>query len=139
MQLTQFHTLRSGVQANASPSKGQALIALESILRDRLMGSGLFDTVEVEHTHDTDRLLAGLLQFRRTLDEEQVAVAVDRIWREVAYPFWEVHSTRAETDFVELQGATREAIDGPYTTVHVIAEKSTVPSQRGPLHRGGRA
>lgn len=133
MQLTHFHALRSGVQTNASPSKGQALIALESILRDRLEGSGLFDTVEVEHTHDTDRLLAGFCRYRASFSEDQVAAALERLWEEqVAYEFWEVHVSRAEDGFVEFQGATREKINGPYVTVHVIAEVSPVPAQRTP-------
>ena len=135
MQLMHFHTLRSGVQANASPSKGQALIAMEGILRERLARSGVFDTVEVEHTHDTDRLLAAICQYRQSLSEGDVADAIERLWtEEVAYPFWEVHAFNVDSDFVEFQAATRGTVGGPYVTVHLIAEKSSVPAQRGPLH-----
>lgn len=131
MQLLHFHTLRTGVQANASPSKGQALIALESVLRDRLKDSGLFDTVEVEHTHDTDRLLAGICQYRQSLSEHDVLDRLEEVWEEqVAYPFWEAHAVGIDDGFVEFEAATRERVNGPYVTVHLIAEKSSVPSQR---------
>lgn len=132
MQPAHFHALRSGVQTNAPPSKGRALARLERILRRRLKRSGLFDTVEVEHTPDPDRLLAGICQYRASLSADDVAAALERLWEdEVAYEFWEVHVTRVDDDFVEFQGATREKVDGPYVTLHLIAEKSPAPARRG--------
>jgi hypothetical protein len=133
MRLMHFHQLRSGVQDNASPSKGVALIAMEGILRDRLTRSGLFDTVEVEHTHDTDRLLAAFCHFRVHLDETAVVEAVESIWcAEVCYEFWEIHAAVVDDDFVEFQAATRQKVNGPYVTVHLIAQRSPVPAQRDP-------
>lgn len=134
MQLTQLHTLRSGLQVNASPAKGRALIAMESTLRDLLTGSDLFDTVEVEHTDDPDQLVVSLCCYRHHLSEEQVAVAIDHLWNErVRYPFWEAHSTNVDEDYVALQGVTRESAYGHYVTVHLIAQRSPVPAQRSPI------
>lgn len=134
MQLMHFETLRSGVQRNASPAKERALVAMESILRDLLKDSGLFETVEVDHTDDPDQLLVGLCQFRQSLTEYDVADAIERLWDEgVRYPFWEAHSVRVEDDYVELHGATRESAVGRYATVHLVAQRAPVPSQRAPL------
>ncbi len=133
MQLMHFHTLRSGVQANASPARGPALVALEGVLRDSLAGTGLFDSIEVEHTDDPDQLVVGLCQYRPNLTEDQVAMTVEHLWDgSVCYPFWEAHSTRIDDGFVEFEGATRDGPVGRYVTVHLVAQRSPVPAQRGP-------
>jgi len=133
MQLMHFHTLRSGVQLNASPASGRELIAMESILRDVFTDSGLFDTVEVEHTDDPDRLVVSLCQYRPNLSEHDVADAVEDLWgQRVRYPFWEAHSIRVDEGYVEFQAATREGPGGHYVTVHLVAQRSSVPSQRSP-------
>jgi hypothetical protein len=135
MQLMHFHTLRSGVQANASPARGQALVAMESILRDALKDTRLFDTVEVEHTDDPDQLVVALCQYRPNLTEDQVALTIEHLWDgQVRYPFWEAHSTSVDDGHVEFEGATREGPVGRYVTFHLVAQRSPVPSQRGPLH-----
>jgi hypothetical protein len=134
MKLVHFHTLRSGVQRNASPATERALVAMESNLRDLLSGTGLFDTVEVDHTEDPDQLVVALCQFRHNLSEDQVAAAVERIWDEgVSYTFWEAHSTFVDDGYVELEGATRESVLGRYATVHLVAQRSSVPAQRSPM------
>jgi hypothetical protein len=134
MKLVHFHTLRSGVQRNASPATARALVAMESTMRDLLTRTGLFDTVEVEHTDDPDQLVVALCQYRHNLSEDQVAAAVERIWEEeVSYTFWEVHSTTADDGYVELEGATRESVLGRYATLHLVAQRSAVPAQRSPL------
>lgn len=131
MQLTHFHTLRTAVQQNASPSRGEALDALESALCDQLGACGLFDTVEVEHTDDVDQLVVGLCEYRTSLTEDQVASALESLWTEdIAYPFWQANTVRVADGFVELEAASRESLDGRYVTVHVVAQRSLVPSQR---------
>lgn len=133
MQLMHFHTLRSGVQANASPARGPALVAMEGLLRDSLKSTGIFDSVEVEHTEDPDQLIVALCQYRPNLTEDQVALTVEHLWDgEVRYPFWEAHSMRVDDDFVEFEGASRDGPVGRYVTVHLVAQRSAVPSQRGP-------
>lgn len=134
MKLMHFHTLRSGVQINASPATEQALVAMENNLRDALSDSGLFDSVEVEHTDDPDQLVVALCQYRPNLTEDEVAETVERLWDErVSYTFWEVHAMRVDDGFVELEGATRESVVGRYATVHLVAQRSQVPTQRGPV------
>lgn len=135
MQLMHFHTLRSGVQANASPATGRALVAMESFLRDTLSDTKLFDAVEVEHTDDPDQLIVALCQYRPNLTEDHVASLIEQVWEEkLRYPFWEAHSTRVDDGHVEFEAATREGPIGRYITVHLVAQRSAVPSQRGPLH-----
>lgn len=135
MQLMHFHTLRSGVQMNASPASEQALVAMESILRDVFTDSGLFDTVEVEHSNDPDRLIVSLCQYRPNLSEDDVAGAIEELWEQrVRYPFWEAHSTWVDEGHVEFQAASRIDPMGHYVTVHLVAQPSPVPSQRSPLH-----
>lgn len=135
MQLMHFHTLRTGVQANASPAQGPALVAMESILRDSLKDTRIFDSVEVEHTDDPDQLVVALCQFRPNLTEEQVALTIEHLWDgQIRYPFWEAHSTSVDEGHVEFEAATREGPSGRYVTFHLVAQRSAVPSQRGPLH-----
>lgn len=133
MQLMHFETLRSGVQRNASPATERALVAMESILSELLVDSGLFDTVEVDHTDDPDQLVVALCQFRHNAAEFLIASTIERLWDDgVRYPFWEVHSTRVEDDYVEFYGATRESMVGRYATVHLVAQRAPVPAQRSP-------
>lgn len=133
MRLVHFHTLRSGVQTNASPATGRELVALEGILRDTLEASRLFDTVEVGHTDDPDQLVVGLCAYRAHLDEDMIASSLERLWDEqVRHPFWEAHSTYVEDGYVEMETATRLGASGPYVTFHLVAQRSPVPGQRSP-------
>lgn len=133
MQLVHFHTLRSGIQLNASPASGRTLVLREGVLRQALQTSGLFDTVEVEHTDEPDRLLVSLCQHRASLSEEQVAAAIEELWAtRVQFPFWEAHSTNVYDGQVEFEGATRMGPTGAYVTVHLVTQVSPVPSQRSP-------
>ncbi len=102
---------------------------------DVLSESGLFETVEVEHTDDPDQLVVGLCRLEDSVSEDVVGVAVQRLWRDhVSYPFWEIHSIKAEDDHVELHGATRESIVGGYVTVRLVAHRPSVPAQRTSLN-----
>ncbi len=128
-----FHTLRSGIQSNVAPAAAPVLLLRAQALRDGLEATRLFDSVEVEPTDDRDRLVVALCRFRPHLAEEQVARAVDELWESsVRFPFWEAHSTEVDDDHVEFQAATRQGPAGGYVTVHLVAQRSPVPSQRGP-------
>ena len=106
---------------------------MESILRDVFTDSGLFDTVEVEHTDDPDRLIVSLCQYHPNLAGHDVADAVEELWdQRVRYSFWEAHSIWVDDGQVEFQAATRESSSGFYVTVHLVAQPSPVPSQRSP-------
>ena len=134
MQLVHFHSLRTGVQVNASPASGEELVSMETALRDTLLGSGLFETVEVEYTDDPDRLVIGLCEFRADLTEDEVAAAIERIWDERGrYAFWEAHALVVHPEHVEFEAATRAGHAAHYVTVHMVAQKARIPAQRQPL------
>jgi len=137
MHLMHFHQLRAGLQNNAPPASEPALTDRAELLRGLLTGSGLFVTVEAEHTGDPDRLLAGLCTFRQAAAEEDVAAGVERLWLDwLCYPFWEVHSTYVDANHVEFEGATRESVLGHYVTVHLVCQRAPVPAQRAPEAAG---
>ncbi|HEX6249061.1 MAG TPA: hypothetical protein VFZ64_14410 [Nocardioidaceae bacterium] len=104
---------------------------MESIFRDTLEASQLFDTVEVDHTDDPDQLVVGLCAYRAHLDEDHVASALERLWDDqVRHPFWEAHTTYVDDGYVELETATRLGPAGNYVTFHLVAQRSPVPGQR---------
>lgn len=134
MELVHFHTLRLGVQSNASPAAGEELTAMAAAFADMLHSSELFDSVEVDVTDDPDRLVIGLSQFRADLPEQEVADTIGRLWDErVRYPFWEAHALVVEPDHVEFEAATRAGPASRYVTVHMVAQKTRIPVQRQPL------
>ena len=131
MNTLMFRRMRSAIQSNASPGRDDQLQTVEEALREVLMESGLFEEVEVEHTDDPDRLVIALCQFRPFLTAGDVARRLEQIWADrVRYPFWEAHALQTETDFVELEAATRASSDAPYVTLHLVAQKAHIPSQR---------
>jgi hypothetical protein len=133
MDLLQFHKLRAAIQDNAFPGSGTQVVTVESTLRDMLMASGLFETVEVEHTDDLDQLVIALCQFRPFYTEADVADRLEEIWRDrVRYPFWAAHAIRVERGHIEFEAATRHSGEGHYVTVHLVAQRAGIPSQRMP-------
>ncbi len=131
MDLTKFHRVRTGIQVNASPGTGPELTAVESTLRSVLMASGLFEEVEVEHTTDPDRLVIALCQFRPFLTEHDVATGLEEIWSDrVRYRFWEAHAVSTDDGHVEFEAASRASELGHYVTVHLVAQKAGIPTQR---------
>jgi len=134
-QLIRYRRLRTAVQANAGPEGAERLRALEVALRAALLDSGLFVDVEAGHTDDVDRLVIALCHFGPGMTEAAVARALSVLWQEkLRYPMWECHAVILEEDHVELQGATRGTSNGPYVTVHVVAQRAKVPMQRAPLN-----
>lgn len=133
MDLLQFHKLRTAIQDNAYPGSGAEVVTVESTLRDVLMASGLFETVEVEHTEDRDQLVIALCQFRPFYTEADVAARLEEIWRDrVRYPFWAAHAIRVEPGHIEFEAATRHSGEGHYVTVHLVAQPAAIPGQRTP-------
>ena len=133
MDLLQFHRMRTAVQDNAFPGKETELTTVAGSLRDMLMRSGIFESVEVEHTDDPDQLVVGLCAYRAHLGEELVATGIERLWEErLRHPFWEAHAVYVDDGYVELEAATRLGPDGRYVTVHLVAQRAPVPGQRGP-------
>jgi hypothetical protein len=131
MDLLQFHRMRTAVQDNAYPGKEDELATVESALRDKLMSSGIFEEVEVEHTDDPNQLVIALCKFLPYFDERDVARHLEQIWGDrVSYPFWEAHAFHVEHDHVEFEAATRFSSGGHYVTVHLVAQKGRIPAQR---------
>jgi hypothetical protein len=131
MNLLMFHRVRTAIQENASPGTGAELVSVETKLRDMLMASGIFEEVEVEHTDDPDQLVIALCKFRPFYTEGDVAERLEAIWGErVRYPFWESHALSTDSDFVEFEAASRSSESGHYVTVHLIAQRAGIPTQR---------
>lgn len=134
MDLMQFHKLRRAIQVNAYPGSGPDLASVEGNLRDLLMASGIFESVEVDHTDDLDRLVIALCEFRPELDEFDIAARIEELWHDrVRYPFWEAHSLMVDREHVELEAATRGSSTGHYVTLHLVAKKARIPAQRAPM------
>jgi hypothetical protein len=131
MDLLQFHRMRTAVQDNAFPGKETELDTVAAQLRDMLMRSGIFEEVEVEHTDDRDQLVIALCKFLPYFTEQDVARHLERIWADrVSYPFWEAHAFHVENEHVEFEAATRYSSGGHYVTVHLVAQKAQIPTQR---------
>jgi hypothetical protein len=131
MDLLQFHKLRTAIQDNAFPGSGTELATVESTLRDVLLASGLFESVEVESTRDNDRLVIALCRFRPFYTERDVAGRLEEIWDDrVAYPFWQAHALRLADGHIEFEAATRHSPGGHYVTVHLVAQRGAIPAQR---------
>jgi hypothetical protein len=88
----------------------------------------------VEHTDDPDQLVIALCKFRPYYTERDVAKRLEEIWKDrVGYPFWEAHAIHADDGHVELEAASRPSENGGYVTVHLVAQKAHIPTQRAPL------
>lgn len=129
MKLVEYHKLRRGVQMNARPGAVPELRALETQLRAALTAAG-FAEVETGATTDPDRLVIGLCTFTGH-GAEAVAEVLEVLWQDhLRYGFWEAHAILVENDQIELLAATRASVTGHYATVHVVAQRGSVPSQR---------
>lgn len=132
MDVMQFHRMRRAMQVSVSPGAHEELVSVEQSLRDLLMRSGVFEEVEVEHTDDPDQLVIALCKFDPGCTEAEVATRLTDIWSErVSSPFWEAHVLSVEREHVEFEAATRMSSRGGYVTVHLVAQKARIPSQRG--------
>ncbi len=95
------------------------------------IASGLFAKIEVEQTDNPDSLVIALCEYRPELAEQEIATRLEDIWRHaVAYQFWEAHTTFVDADHVEFEAATRPDSTGRYVTLHLVAQRTSVPAQR---------
>ena len=134
MDLLQFHKLRTAIQDNAYAGSGTDLASMEENLRDLLMASGVFETVEVERTDDPDQLVIAFCHFKPNYSEKDIAAHIEHLWHErVRYPYWEAHVTLVDDEHVEFEAATRGSNTGHYVTVHLVAQKAFIPAQRVPI------
>jgi hypothetical protein len=134
MDLLQYHRVRTAIQGNAFPGSDNDLETVEGSLRNLLMASGVFEEVEVAHTDDPDQLVIAMCKFLPYYSEADVARHLERIWGDrVSYPFWEAHAFHVEKEHVEFQAASRHSSGGHYVTVHLVAQKARIPSQRTPF------
>lgn len=134
MDLARFHKVREGVQSNASPGTSGEVAAAEALLRSALQATPGFLHVEVERTPDLDRLVIAMCSVSPDLSTSDAADALLALWlHQVSEPFWEAHGLVVHEDQVELEAATRASSHAGYLTVHVLAQRSAVPAQRGPV------
>lgn len=131
MDLMQFHRMRTAVQDNAFPGRESDLRTVAAQLQNMLMSSGIFEEVEVEPTDNPDELVIALCKFMPFFTEQDIAHHLERIWGDrVSYPFWEAHAFHVENDHVEFEAATRHSSSGHYVTVHLVAQRAQIPTQR---------
>ncbi len=131
MELTHYKKLRTAVQSNSSPAKGDQVVRLADSLRDSLMATGFFDEVEVDHTENLDGMVIAMCKFPAEMSESQVAAKLEQAWEDrLRFQFWEAHATQVDVDQVEFQGATRTGSAGAYVTIHIVAQKAPIPAQR---------
>jgi hypothetical protein len=133
MNLTQFHRMRTAIQGNARPGRGHDVEVVEGRLRGVLTDSTLFEEIEVEHTDDPDQLVIALCTFRPDYTADDIAFRLENLWSDrLRGTSWEAHALLTEEDHVELEAASRVGPAGHYVTVHVVAQKATIPHQRSP-------
>jgi hypothetical protein len=131
MNVLMFRRVRTAIQNNTSPGQEPEVAVVEENLRETLMASGVFEEVEVEHTDDPDQLVIALCQFRPFYTERDVAMRLEEIWKDrVRYPFWAAHAIQTDDGHVEFQAASRPSEEGGYVTVHLVAQRAGIPSQR---------
>lgn len=133
MNLTAFQSLRRGLQLNAGPASSQARRVFEVALREELLASGVFVTLEVGSSDEADHLLVALGSFRADVDQAVVVAAVERAWDTVAFHHWSGHAFLTEDGHVELQAATLDRPNGRYVTFHLVVERSAVLSGAAPV------
>ena len=134
MNLMDFQKLRTGLQMNARPGARAELSAVEANFRKALMATGAFESVEVEHTDDPDRLVIALCRFHAEYDERQIAELVSSTWdNQIRYTYWDASAVLLDDEHMEFQAATRDSQTGDYVTLHMVAQKSAIPAQRRPM------
>ncbi len=132
MQLTDFHKLRAAVQDNSAPGTPDQLLTLEQQLWSGLVSTGTFADVETGGTDDPDRLVIAMCRFPGQLAAEEIADRLERLWLDrLRFDLWEAHALIVTRGQVELEAASRSA-SGHFVTLHVLAQQSPVPAQRGP-------
>jgi len=110
----------NGYYAYAKSKLAQILFTRE--LAERLGDRGV--TVNALHP-------ATLMDTNMVLGPEQdIAAHVVQLQDRVRYRFWEAHSLIVDEGHVEFEAATRESSTGAYVTVHLLAQRARIPTQR---------
>lgn len=133
MDLVGFHKLRTAVQQSSGRPAAEDVLAVERRLWSALVSAGTFADVEVDRTDDADRLVIAMCRFPGRLSVEEVAWTLERLWLDrLRYDFWEAHTLIVARGQVELEAASRAGAGGHFVTLHVLAQQSPIPAQRGP-------
>ncbi|HET7735204.1 MAG TPA: hypothetical protein VFK52_04480 [Nocardioidaceae bacterium] len=131
MNIHDYNTIRTGLRYQARPAGEVSLAAFERDLEDALAESGLFHSIEVGRTDDTERLLIAMVGFAPDGDPQELAEALSELWTsKVGHRFWSASATVVARGHVELQAASRESSQGEYVTLHIVAQAAPVPAQR---------
>ena len=129
MQIADYYKMRRAMQENAPAPDENITTALEIDLRGALLATGLFHTVEVGRTDNADRHVIAMCGFVPEIDSAEAALALARLWsKQIAVGFWQANTMRVDKGHVELQGATRTSLRGPYFTVHLLAQAAPAPA-----------
>ncbi len=129
MQIAGYYKMRRAIQENAPGPDESTTSALEVDLRGALLATGLFHTVEVGRTDSADRHVIAMCGFVPEIDSAEAALALARLWsKQIAVGFWQANTMRVDKGHVELQGATRTSLEGPYVTVHLLAQAAPAPA-----------
>jgi len=131
MNIHDYNTIRTGLRFQARPAGEVSLSAFERDLEEALTESGLFHSIEVGRTEDTERLLIAMVGFAPDSDLQELAAALTDLWAtEVGHRYWSASATVVAKGHIELQAASRESSQGEYVTLHVVAQAAPVPAQR---------
>lgn len=141
MNLVDFQSLRNGLQLNGVPATSQVRRTFEVGLREELMATGAFTSVEVGSTDEEDHLLVVLATHAPGLSEHEVSLAVEWAWGAVAFHHWQANGLLTEDGHVEFQAATLDRPAGRYVTLHLVSQRAaeSVPAGRTSLLPGRRA
>lgn len=132
MELMDYRKLRTGLQINAAPAGPAAVRPMARRLQESLQGTGLFSDVEVDATENVDAMVIGMCTFPAEMQVGRLAHWLEQLWQQqLRYGFWEVHTLLVDDDQVEFLGATRSGLNGHYVTMHLIAQRAFIPTQRG--------
>lgn len=122
MNLVDFQNLRNGLQINAVPATSQVRRTFEVALREELLATGAFTSLEVGSTDEADHLLVVLATHAPGLTEAEVALAVEWAWGSVAFHHWQANGLLTEDGHVEFQAATLDRPAGRYVTLHLVSQ-----------------
>jgi hypothetical protein len=128
MNLVEFHKLRSGLQMNAGPATAQVRRTFETALREELLATGAFTSLEVGSTDEENHLLVVLATHVPGLSEDEVSLAVEWAWGAVAFHHWQAGSWLTDDGHVEFQAATLDRPAGRYVTLHLVSQRAEVPA-----------
>ncbi|MDX6326932.1 MAG: regulator of CtrA degradation [Nocardioidaceae bacterium] len=132
MELMDYRKLRTGLQVNAAPAGPDAVRPLARRVQESLQATGLFADVEVDTTENVDAMVIGMCTFPAEMQVGRLAHWIEQLWQQqLRYGFWEAHTLLVDDAQVEFLGATRSGLNGHYVTLHFIAQRASIPVQRG--------